>query len=85
MMDMDWLKGLIKLVEESEIDFLEVEGMDSEAGAPTRVRIRKSPRTIVAPVSHPAAVMVPVGGSETHVAAPSGDAGAADGARSRRD
>lgn len=86
MMDMDWLKGLIKLVEESEIDFLEVEGMDPEAGAPTRVRIRKSPRTMVAPAPHPAAVVAPAGGPETGravasgaVAGGSGDDGAADG------
>jgi len=37
MIDMEWLRGLIRLVEESDIDSLDVERLT------TRVRIRKSP------------------------------------------
>lgn len=52
MIDMDWLKRLIRLVEESDIDSLEVERLT------TRVRIRKSPAVTggnpVAQVSGPA-------------------------------
>jgi len=39
-MNIDWLKSLIKLVEESDIDSLEVERFT------TRVRIRKSPQQV---------------------------------------
>ncbi len=54
MMDIDWLKRLIRLVEESDIDSLEVERLT------TRVRIRKSPAVgaappAVAPLSAPPA------------------------------
>lgn len=58
-MDLDWVKSLIKLVEESDIDSLDVEGLESEStDVPTRVRIRKSPR-VGAPV---AATPAPPGG-----------------------
>ncbi len=56
MTDMDWLKSLIKLVEESEIDLLEIEGLVAEgADVPTRVRIQKSPRVAAAAVAAPGA------------------------------
>ncbi|MDE2721029.1 acetyl-CoA carboxylase biotin carboxyl carrier protein [Candidatus Palauibacter polyketidifaciens] len=47
-MDLDWLKGLIELVEDSGVDGLDVELVGSETGDPTRVRIRKSPRVAAA-------------------------------------
>ncbi|MCY3601337.1 MAG: acetyl-CoA carboxylase biotin carboxyl carrier protein [Gemmatimonadetes bacterium] len=59
-MDLDWLKGLIELVEDSGVDGLDVELVGSDTGDPTRVRIRKSPR-IAAAATVPAA---PVGGVE---------------------
>ncbi len=43
-MNIEWLKSLIKLVEDSDIDSLEVERFT------TRVRIRKSPQMTAAPV-----------------------------------
>ena len=64
-MDLDWLKGLIELVEDSGVDGLDIELVGSETGDPTRVRIRKSPR--VAPAAAvPAAAMpaAPVGSVE---------------------
>ena len=59
-MDLDWLKGLIELVEDSGVDGLDIELVGSDTGDPTRVRIRKSPR-IAAAAAVPAAA---VGGVE---------------------
>ena len=56
-MDLDWLKGLIELVEDSGVDGLDIELVGSDTGDPTRVRIRKSPRLAAAAV--PAAAPVP--------------------------
>lgn len=56
-MDLDWLKGLIELVEDSGVDGLDIELVGSETGDPTRVRIRKSPR--VAPAAAVPAAAVP--------------------------
>lgn len=56
-MDLDWLKGLIELVEDSGVDGLDIELVGSETGDPTRVRIRKSPR--VAPAAAMPAAAVP--------------------------
>ncbi len=54
MMDMDWLKRLIRLVEESGIDSLEIERLT------TRVRIRKSPPVAgAAPIAPPVAAASP--------------------------
>ncbi|MXW67262.1 MAG: acetyl-CoA carboxylase biotin carboxyl carrier protein [Gemmatimonadales bacterium] len=47
-MDLDWLKGLIELVEDSGVDGLDIELVGSDTGDPTRVRIRKSPRLAAA-------------------------------------
>ena len=47
-MDLDWLKGLIELVEASGVDGLDIELVGSDTGDPTRVRIRKSPRMAAA-------------------------------------
>jgi len=74
-MNVDWLRSLIKLVEESDIDSLEVERLT------TRVRIRKSPQVSVAPAAGPAASPPP----EVVDVAPStargvaGEVGPADG------
>ncbi|WP_419858480.1 acetyl-CoA carboxylase biotin carboxyl carrier protein [Candidatus Palauibacter irciniicola] len=54
-MDLDWLKGLIELVEDSGVDGLDIELVGSDTGDPTRVRIRKSPR-LAAAAAVPAAV-----------------------------
>lgn len=54
-MDLDWLKGLIELVEDSGVDGLDIELVGSDTGDPTRVRIRKSPR-MAAAAAVPAAV-----------------------------
>ncbi|MDE2662297.1 MAG: acetyl-CoA carboxylase biotin carboxyl carrier protein [Gemmatimonadota bacterium] len=63
-MDLDWLKGLIELVEESGVDGLDIELVGSDTGDPTRVRIRKSPR-LAAAAAVPAAVpAAAVGGVE---------------------
>ena len=78
-MDMDWLKELIKLVEDSDIDSLDVEVTGSESGAPTRVRIRKSPRLVAAPVAPQAAIAGSSVGPDTNSAAASSDSGAPDG------
>lgn len=64
-MDLDWLKGLIELVEDSGVDGLDIELVGSDTGDPTRVRIRKSPR-IAAAAAVPAA---PVGNVEVAQAA----------------
>ncbi len=56
-MNIEWVKGLIGLVEESDIDSLEVEDEES------RVRIRKSPR-VVASAAHPAPIAAPAIGPE---------------------
>ena len=55
-MDLDWLKGLIELVEDSGVDGLDIELVGSDTGDPTRVRIRKSPR-LAAAASVPAATV----------------------------
>ena len=55
-MDLDWLKGLIELVEDSGVDGLDIELVGSDTGDPTRVRIRKSPR-IAAAAAVPAAAV----------------------------
>ena len=57
-MDLDWLKGLIELVEDSGVDGLDIELVGSDTGDPTRVRIRKSPR-VAAAAALPAAAVVP--------------------------
>ncbi|WP_419165090.1 acetyl-CoA carboxylase biotin carboxyl carrier protein [Candidatus Palauibacter sp.] len=78
-MDMDWLKGLIKLVEESGVDALDIELVGSELGDPTRVRIRKSPRvTAAAGVAAPSAGSVP----GPQAAAPPAPSAASDAAPS---
>ncbi|WP_420635276.1 acetyl-CoA carboxylase biotin carboxyl carrier protein [Candidatus Palauibacter sp.] len=74
-MDMDWLRGLIKLVEESGVDALDIELVGSELGDPTRVRIRKSPRATAA-----AGVAAPIVGS-----APGPQAGASPSAPAASD
>ncbi|MDH3734718.1 MAG: acetyl-CoA carboxylase biotin carboxyl carrier protein [Gemmatimonadota bacterium] len=51
-MNIEWLKKLIRLVEESDIDSLEVERLT------TRVRIRKSPTVGGAAVTHVSAAPV---------------------------
>ncbi len=56
-MDLDWLKGLIELVEDSGVDGLDIELVGSDTGDPTRVRIRKSPR--VAPAAALPAAALP--------------------------
>ncbi|MCY3700656.1 MAG: acetyl-CoA carboxylase biotin carboxyl carrier protein [Gemmatimonadetes bacterium] len=55
-MDLDWLKGLIELVEDSGVDGLDIELVGSDTGDPTRVRIRKSPRVAAAAAVPAAAV-----------------------------
>ena len=74
-MNIDWLKSLIKLVEESDIDSLEVERFT------TRVRIRKSPQVSAAPMAAPVAA---ASAHRTDVAIPTGggsgtEVGPADG------
>ncbi len=59
-MDLDWLKGLIELVEASGVDGLDIELVGSDTGDPTRVRIRKSPRVAAAAT----VAAAPVGGGE---------------------
>ncbi len=61
-MDLDWLKGLIELVEDSGVDGLDIELVGSDTGDPTRVRIRKSPRLAAAVPA--AAVPAAAGGVE---------------------
>lgn len=69
-MNIEWLKRLVRLVEESDIDSLEVERLT------TRVRIRKSPAVGSAPmVSHVAA---PVPAAAAPPPAASGEARAAE-------
>ena len=66
-MNIEWLKRLVRLVEESDIDSLEVERLT------TRVRIRKSPavggapmvsHVAAAPAAAPAPAPAPAGGGE---------------------
>ena len=76
-MNIDWLKQLIRLVEESDIDSLEVERLT------TRVRIRKTPMgsggmATVAHVGPPSAPLVSMPPS-AGVSASSDDAGPSDG------
>lgn len=68
-MDLDWLKGLIELVEESGVDGLDIELVGSDTGDPTRVRIRKSPR-LAAAAAVPAAAVGGVEVASAPVAAP---------------
>ncbi|MDE2878330.1 acetyl-CoA carboxylase biotin carboxyl carrier protein [Candidatus Palauibacter soopunensis] len=68
-MDLDWLKGLIELVEDSGVDGLDVELVGSDTGDPTRVRIRKSPR-IAAAAAVPAAAVGSVEVAQAPAAAP---------------
>lgn len=64
-MDLDWLKGLIELVEDSGVDGLDIELVGSDTGDPTRVRIRKSPRVAAAAAVPAAAVpAAPLGSVE---------------------
>ncbi len=67
-MDLDWLKGLIELVEDSGVDGLDIELVGSDTGDPTRVRIRKSPRLAAAAV--PAAAVPAAAGSVEVAQAP---------------
>lgn len=71
-MDLDWLKGLIELVEDSGVDGLDIELVGSETGDPTRVRIRKSPRVAAAvpAAAVPAAAVGSVEVAPTPAAAP---------------
>lgn len=67
-MNIEWLKRLIRLVEESDIDSLEVERLT------TRVRIRKTPQgsggtTTVAHVAPPTVSIPPGGGLSVPAAA----------------
>ena len=62
-MNLDWLKGLIELVEDSGVDGLDIELVGSDTGDPTRVRIRKSPR-LAAAAAVPAAVPAAAGSVE---------------------
>ena len=66
-MDLDWLKGLIELVEDSGVDGLDIELVGSDTGDPTRVRIRKSPRLAAAV---PAAAVPAAAGSVEVAPAP---------------
>ncbi len=68
MMNIEWLKRLIRLVEESDIDSLEVERLT------TRVRIRKSPTGTVGP-----ATVTTVASPAPIVSMPPGSGLAADG------
>ncbi len=68
-MDLDWLKGLIELVEDSGVDGLDIELVGSDTGDPTRVRIRKSPR-MAAAAAVPAAVAGSVEVAQAPAAAP---------------
>ncbi len=68
-MDLDWLKGLIELVEDSGVDGLDIELVGSDTGDPTRVRIRKSPR-IAAAAAVPAAAVGSVEVTQAPAAAP---------------
>ncbi len=71
-MDLDWLKGLIELVEDSGVDGLDIELVGSDTGDPTRVRIRKSPRVAAAvpAAAVPAAAVGSVEVAPTPAAAP---------------
>lgn len=71
-MNIEWLKRLVRLVEESDIDSLEVERLT------TRVRIRKSPVVGAAPVTQISASPAP--GPVAQVAADAGAAGDASAA-----
>ncbi|MDE2944794.1 MAG: acetyl-CoA carboxylase biotin carboxyl carrier protein [Gemmatimonadota bacterium] len=77
-MDLDWLKGLIELVEDSGVDGLDVELVGSDTGDPTRVRIRKSPR-IAAATAVPAAAVGGVEVAQAPTAAPPAEAAHASG------
>ena len=68
-MDLDWLKGLIELVEASGVDGLDIELVGSDTGDPTRVRIRKSPR-MAAAAAVPAAAVGGVEVAQAPAAAP---------------
>lgn len=68
-MDLDWLKGLIELVEDSGVDGLDIELVGSDTGDPTRVRIRKSPR-VAAAAAVPAAPLGSVEVAQTPAATP---------------
>ena len=68
-MDLDWLKGLIELVEDSGVDGLDIELVGSDTGDPTRVRIRKSPR-IAAAAAVPAAAVGSANVEQPPAAAP---------------
>lgn len=68
-MDLDWLKGLIELVEDSGVDGLDIELVGSDTGDPTRVRIRKSPR-LAAAAAVPAAPAGSVEAAQAPAAAP---------------
>jgi acetyl-CoA carboxylase biotin carboxyl carrier protein len=79
MMNIEWLKRLIRLVEESDIDSLEIERLT------TRVRIRKSPTgtvgaATVTTVAGPApTVSIPPGGGLAAPADGGGTGAPADG------
>ena len=81
-MDLDWLKGLIELVEASGVDGLDIELVGSETGDPTRVRIRKSPRVAAAAAVPAAAVPAAAVGSVevAHTPAAAPDSPPADAA-----
>jgi acetyl-CoA carboxylase biotin carboxyl carrier protein len=74
-MNIEWLKKLIRLVEESDIDSLEVERLT------TRIRIRKTPMGTgaVATVSHAAPAPVVSIPPSAGAAAPVEEASVADG------
>lgn len=76
-MDLDWLKGLIELVEDSGVDGLDIELVGSDTGDPTRVRIRKSPRVAAAAALPAAAVQAPVSGVVEAAQAPAAPPAAA--------
>ncbi|MYA35019.1 MAG: acetyl-CoA carboxylase biotin carboxyl carrier protein [Gemmatimonadales bacterium] len=67
-MDLDWLKGLIELVEDSGVDGLDIELVGSDTGDPTRVRIRKSPRLAAAAAVPAAAAVSPAASGSVEVA-----------------
>ena len=71
-MDLDWLKGLIELVEDSGVDGLDIELVGSDTGDPTRVRIRKSPR-LAAAAAVPAAVPAAAAGGVEVAPAPAAE------------
>ncbi|MCG8469928.1 MAG: acetyl-CoA carboxylase biotin carboxyl carrier protein [Gemmatimonadetes bacterium] len=70
-MNLDWLKQLIRLVEESDIDSLEVERLS------TRVRIRKTPQGAAVPVATPSIAPAPAPAPQEAAAAPTPAAPAA--------